>query len=284
MGVRNTLPIAALLLSVHAIANAGERVETYREVDGQALRAHLYSPDKTRGNAALLLFHGGGWAHGEPAWMADSAAQLQAMGIVAIAVEYRLSGASATPADAQRDACAAFAWARTQARRLHIDPERIGGYGMSAGGQLVAAAALGACGEDGARPQRVVLWSPALDVARDGWFKRLMKGQDSTWLDPMANADTAGPPMLIVQGEQDSVTPLRVAERFCAARAVAHAECRLLRYPQLGHLLTRNLANQESDFDIDEVSAADARRRIRSWLQAAGWLPANAGPTAAEPR
>lgn len=216
--------------------------------------------------------------------MADTAAQLQAMGITAIAVEYRLSGASSTPADAQRDTCAAFTWAAAQAQRLHIDPARIGGYGSSAGGQLVAAAALGACGGNSPRPQRVVLWSPALDVARDGWFRRLMKGQDSAWLDPMANAAAAGPPMLIVQGEQDTVTPLRVAERFCAAREEAHAECRLLRYPQLGHLLTRNLDRQESDFDIDVESAADARQRIGIWLEAGGWLPADVGPAPSEPR
>ncbi|HDS1146225.1 MULTISPECIES: alpha/beta hydrolase [Stenotrophomonas] len=284
MRLRNTLPLAVLLLSIAAITHAGEHVETYRQVDGRALKVHVYSPAKTAGNAALLLFHGGGWAHGEPAWMEGTAAQLQAMGIVAIAVEYRLSGASSTPADAQRDTCAAFMWAAAEARRLHIDPARVGGYGVSAGGQLVAAAALGACGENSARPRRVVLWSPALDVASDGWFKRLMKGQDSRWLDPVANAGAAGPPMLIVQGEQDTVTPLRVAERFCAARDVAHAECRLLRYPQLGHLLSRNLTSQESVFDVDARSAADAWQRIESWLQAAGWLPANAGEAPAAPR
>ncbi len=120
------------------------------------MSAHLFAPgDAATGpRPAVLMFHGGGWVAGEPAWTYPAARRMQAQGLVAILIEYRLSGETATPADALSDACDAFAWVRAHAAELGVDPQRVAGYGVSAGGQLAAAAGLGGlCGRDqGAGP------------------------------------------------------------------------------------------------------------------------------------
>src|SRR5512134_396323 len=139
---------------------------TYREVAGRELKAHVYLPG-TRGEnrPAVLLFHGGGWRIGEPAWLFERAREFAEKGLVAISIEYRLSNDALSPADAVEDACAAFAWAREKADMFGADRRRVAGYGVSAGGHLVAAAATlpsvkgRPIGAD-ERPNALLLFSP----------------------------------------------------------------------------------------------------------------------------
>src|SRR4029079_18179223 len=131
-------------------------------------------------SSAILLFHGGGWNAGSAEWTFDAARRFAALGIVAISVEYRLSEGKITPIEALDDTCAAFRWARKHAADLSIDPNRVAGYGVSAGGQLVAAAATIGCPSNGdvhisSRPDALLLWSPAVDVTADAHFRRLLQ-------------------------------------------------------------------------------------------------------------
>jgi hypothetical protein len=43
--------------------------------------------------------------------------------------------------------------------------------------------------------------------------------------------------------------------------------CELAVYPGVGHLLTRNLANQESDFDPDPAARADGIAKELAFLE-----------------
>ncbi len=137
------LVLAALAPPIEGAARVAEpQVLTYRRVGAVSLEAHVFlpaAPGKDR--PAILFFHGGAWRLGEPAWLFDRAREFAEAGLVAISVEYRLSNDGLSPIDAVEDACAAFAWARAQAVRFGIDPQRVAGYGVSAGGHLVAAAA-----------------------------------------------------------------------------------------------------------------------------------------------
>ncbi|MFT4251744.1 MAG: alpha/beta hydrolase [Caulobacter sp.] len=256
---------------------AAPRIETYKTVGERALSAHVFTPAKAAAapRAAALIFHGGGWSVGEPAWTYAAARVLNAQGLVAIPIEYRLSRGGATPADALADACDAFAWARANAGRLGIDPARVAGYGVSAGGQLVASAGLGACPGGAKGPDLMLLWSPALDVARDGWFRKLMAGGDPAAISPVSLSARGGPPTAIIQGAADTLTPLSGAETFCANLKAAGGVCELKAYPHLGHLLTRNLANQESDFDIDPQADRDGDATLNAFLAARGYTARN---------
>lgn len=252
---------------------ATPRIETYKTLGDVSLKAHVFAPagDAAAPRPTALIFHGGGWVAGEPAWTYGAARVLNGQGLVAIPIEYRLSRQGVTPADALADACDAFAWARANAARLGIDPARVAGYGVSAGGQLVATAGLGGCPGGTKGPDLMLLWSPALDLARDGWFRKLMGGADPSSISPLSLAARGGPPAAIVQGAADTLTPLRGAEAFCASLKAAGGACELHVYPGLGHLLTRNLKNQESDFDIDPEADRDGDARLNAFLAARGY-------------
>ena len=88
---------------------------------------------------ALLVLHGGGFVMGaadmSAAQVADLCAQLA---VTVVAVDYRLAPEHPYPA-ALDDCAAALRWL---VNRADVDPDRIGVYGMSAGGGLAAALTL----------------------------------------------------------------------------------------------------------------------------------------------
>ena len=248
---------------------------TYREIDGTELAVYVFTPapaNPASTRPAILLFHGGGWVAGAPDWTFASARRYTAMGLVAISVQYRLSDESVTPIDALADVCAAFHWVREQASELRIHPHQIVASGVSAGGHLAAAAATIGCGNaEGAYgvggPDALVLWSPALDVSGDGHFRRLLRDRATVGeYSPVEHVRRRMPPVHVVHGERDTLTPLAGARRFCDRVVAGGGTCELVAYPGVGHLLTRNLANQESDFDPDPVARDDANARQRAFV------------------
>ena len=250
---------------------------TYRQVGGVALKAYVFAPDTTRvvrPRPAILLFHGGGWVAGAADWTFTSARRYAEMGLVAVSIQYRLSGDSVTPVDALADVCAAFHWVRAQATALGVHPHRIAASGVSAGGHLAAAAATIGCGNtEGAYgvggPDALVLWSPALDVSGDGHFRRLLRGRATVAAySPVEHVRPRMPPVHIVHGDRDTLTPLSGARRFCDRVLAVKGTCELVVYPGVGHLLTRNLANQESDFDPDPIAREDGNARQRAFVAA----------------
>jgi acetyl esterase len=250
----------------------------YRRVRDRQLTAYVFLPERPKkARPAILLFHGGAWTLGEPAWVFDRARDFAAAGLVAIPIEYRLSKDGLSPGDAVEDACAAFAWARSAADSLGIDPDRVAGYGVSAGGHLVAAAATlpsirGRRIEDDERPNALVLSSPALDMARNEYFQSLITArEDPASLSPAEFVGRTLPPTLVIQGEEDTIVSAGDARAFCEAATKAGAQCSVQVYPKLGHLLTRNLAVQYRDFDSDPLAAADAHRREDAFLARLGY-------------
>lgn len=257
---------------------------TYREVGGQALQAYVFAPavggPGQEPAGAVLLFHGGGWSAGMPQWTFAAARRFAGHGAVAIPVQYRLSQGDVTPIEALADVCAAFRWAREHANELGVDPERVAGYGVSAGGHLVTSAATVGCPQEGAsatraEPDALLLWSPALDMARDGWFERKLQSRATAEAySPLEHVRASTPPTSIVQGEADTLTPLSGAQRYCARLIELGGTCELNVHDGVGHLLTRNLENQEGDFDPDpEAVSAGIAEHLR-FLRELGFIAA----------
>ena len=100
------------------------------------LSLDLYKPAKQQSPLpAIVMFFGGGWQNGRPALFAPLGQALAQRGYVCVVPEYRLSGEAPFPA-AVHDGKAAIRWARANAKRFGIDPERIATIGGSAGGHL----------------------------------------------------------------------------------------------------------------------------------------------------
>lgn len=210
--------------------------------------------------------------------MFDRAKEFAEKGILAVSVDYRLSNDGPSPIDGVEDACAAFRWVRTQAEKFGIDPLRVAGYGWSAGGHLVAAAATlprvnGKIVEANERPNALLLYSPALNMAKDPYFMQLMAGKgEPAAYSPSEFISRSLPPTLIIQGEEDTIVLARDARAFCTAAERVGARCELHVYPGVGHLLTRNLRVQYKDFDSDPADAAEAHQLEDAFLGSIGYL------------
>jgi len=250
--------------------------ETYRTIDGRPLKMHIFMPARRSATsiaAAVLGFHGGGWTAGSPEWVFPASQRFAQLGMVGIAVEYRLSGGATTPIEALADTCAALAWTRLNAARLGIDAHRVAAYGVSAGGQLASAAATLGCGNaDGSigngGPDALLLWSPAVDVADSGWLQKLLLGRaQARDLSPVEHVPARVAPTSIVQGAADNLTRLGGAARFCESARRNGSRCELNVYPNVGHLLTRNLKDQEDNFDPDPVARADGIAKHTAFLR-----------------
>jgi acetyl esterase/lipase len=236
-----------------------ESIDTYPGPGGE-LSARVFrlpqTASATRPAPAVLLFHGGAWEAGDPAWVSWNAQQFARRGMVAIAVQYRLIDMSKEPSqrttiiDTVADACAAFRWARAQSNALNLDPHRIAGYGVSAGGHLAAMAGTGGCGADG-RADALVLVSPAVDPRDQAYYPRKMPfGADAALLDAYSPIDRirageSGVPTLILNGENDIQTPAESALAYCSLATANGELCRVEVFPGLGHLLTADLAAQQ---------------------------------------
>ncbi|MHB8054789.1 MAG: alpha/beta hydrolase [Candidatus Aminicenantales bacterium] len=264
-----------------AAAPQEPRAYVYREIDGQKLQAFVFAPQGAvsgEPTAAVLLFHGGGWVAGSADWTFEAARRFASFGLLAVAVDYRLINEKITPIESLDDTREAFRWARRQASEFNIDPKRVAGYGVSAGGHLVAAAATIDLPGEGidrpsSKPDLLLLWSPALDVAADGWFVKILQGRGkASDFSPLEHAGSSTPPTCIVNGDKDTLTPLPRAERFRDRVVKAGGICELHVYPGVGHLLTRNLANQEDDFDPDPNFRADGNQRLIDFLKAQGYI------------
>lgn len=148
------LRYAAVLVVVAGFARVGQAQRTavpletlarlesfsqpYADYNGRRLRLDLYRPkERTKPLPAVVCIHGGGWRNGDRGSQTAVAQALAANGYVAVTITYRLRDEAIFPAAIQ-DCKAAVRWLRANAKRLGVDPERIGATGLSAGGHLAA--------------------------------------------------------------------------------------------------------------------------------------------------
>lgn len=108
----------------------------YANPDDEHLQVNLARPQEGEGPfPAVLCIHGGGFRAGKREGYDGLCKKLAARGYVAVTASYRLAPKHPFPA-AVHDVKAAVRWLRANAARYHIDPERIGVTGGSAGGHL----------------------------------------------------------------------------------------------------------------------------------------------------
>jgi acetyl esterase/lipase len=126
--------IGVLLVGTPAQAAVTTKLHVpYRTVDGVTVYLDLYLPSGAGPFPGILAVHGGGFENDNP--VANQAAQFTTDGFVVIAPHYRLAPTFQWPAQLD-DTQAALDWARANASALKLDPNRIGVWGPSAGGNL----------------------------------------------------------------------------------------------------------------------------------------------------
>ena len=150
---------------------------------GRALTMHLLQArPRPAGLAPVLVWvHGGAWLSGSKDSGIARLFPFARRGYVCASIEYRLSGEVTWPAQIE-DCKTAVRYLRAHADQLGLDPDRIGAWGSSAGGHLVAML--------GVAPDR-----PELE-GRGGWAEHSSRVQ--------AVCDAFGPADLLAMTEQPS--------------------------------------------------------------------------------
>jgi acetyl esterase len=197
---------------------------------GGDIPVRIYWPPGLAPLAALVWFHGGGWALGDLD-TADSTCRALAVksGAIVVSVDYRLAPEHPYPAAAD-DAYSAVSWVVDHASSIGADPQRVAVGGDSAGANLATVTAIQATRSGGPALRHQLLVYPVTD-ARMGspsyiengegyqltadamqWFYDLyLHGRDAE--DPLISPILASvddlaqmPPALVITAEFD---PLR---------------------------------------------------------------------------
>ena len=234
----------------------GASVEVYREVNGLKLNAYIFAPPDHRASdrrPAVLFFFGGGWKGGSPGQFLPQSLYLAQRGMVAIPCDYRvLSRHGVLPQDCLRDAKAAMRWARANATRLGINPDRIVAGGESAGGHLAAAVGLVPGFEDGAHtevsslPNALALFNPAVVLSAVAGHPGLLSEEKIAdirgrtdgrpqEISPHHFVRPGLPPSILFHGTKDEAVPFPTVELFSKAMTDAGNRCELKSYEGQPH-------------------------------------------------
>ncbi len=125
-----------------AEANKGEndvQIENilYYKEKNRALHLDAFFNKKEKNNPGVIMIHGGGWKSGNKNQMQVLAQEITSKGYSCFAIEYRLSLEAKYP-QAIYDVKNAIKFIKDNAKRFHVDPDKIAVLGCSSGGQMAA--------------------------------------------------------------------------------------------------------------------------------------------------
>ena len=223
----------------------------------------------------VVYIHGGAWKAGNKAGMPPLCNRLAQQGYFCASVGYRFSQEAVFPAQIEDCKCA-IRYLRAHAKQYNINPDRIGAWGHSAGGHLVAL--LGTAGDakdlegkggyedQSSRVQCVIdCFGPAdftvipkglegVKQQMTGPVAQLLGGpvpenpEKAAKASPITYVSKDDPPILIMHGDADPLVPLWQSERFYEALKKAGVDATLHVVKGAGHGFRGP--------EIDEVTAA----------------------------
>lgn len=264
---RKIFVLSLLLLTVMAKA----QVEIWQGLDirhGGRVKLTSYLADNNPTNTAVIICPGGSYYWLDTRNEGDSVAMwLQSQGISAFVLEYRVAGIMAFSfgyrsifrgcqhPDMITDAQRALQWVRTHADEYHINPNRVGMLGFSAGGHLALSTAFfhvhdfikdaGVDNETNLRPDFVGAIYPVVTMVKPYVHKRSRRGLlseqhnhdlvmcDSLSLERHVPADC--PPVFLVNCVDDSVVDYRNSVVLDSALIATNVDHRYIQYQTGGH-------------------------------------------------
>lgn len=236
-------------------ANA-QRDLTYCTVDGVALKMDLYFPPQASKPSPVAIYvHGGGWSQGDKTQgSVIPFTDLASQGFLVAAVNYRLAPRYKFPAMIDDVKCA-VRYLRANATKLNMDPSRIGAWGGSAGGHLVAllgatdASAgfdVGEYADQSSRVQAVVdMFGPAdLSAMFPASSARIIQNvfeikasaeETAKLASPVTYVTKDDPPFLIMQGDKDHTVPPEQSQILYDRLQAAGVPASLVMVKNAGH-------------------------------------------------
>lgn len=241
------------------VVNDAEKIDrdvTYGKAGDVELKMDIYHPKTTSGKASpvAMYVHGGGWRAGDKAQGAGAMAisELVKRGYLVASINYRLAPQYKFPAQIE-DAKCAVRFLRANADKYHLDPKRIGVWGGSAGGHLVALLGTtdasadfegnGGHADQSSRVQAVVdMFGPAdltfglgLRLREEVFGASSDQDEVLKRASPVHYVSKDDPPFLILHGDQDKVVALDQSQRLLDRLKEAGVPATLVVVKNAGH-------------------------------------------------
>jgi pectinesterase len=201
---------------------------TYANFQEKDVELDLYAPKATGIYPGVVLVHGGGWTGGSRQSFHTTAMALAKRGYVVANIDYRLATEAVFPGAVQ-DTKAAIRWLRKNAKFYKVNHNKIVGIGGSAGGHLIAMAALtghlttfngeGNSPNTSSELQAVIIMGSGVDQvtraenAPNNYVKNAViffagsfadKRQTYVQGSPITHITNQAPPILMLDGGQDN--------------------------------------------------------------------------------
>lgn len=250
-----------------------EEAVTYSKIDEVELQLDIAYPKEAKCPYPTIVFiHGGGWSLGHRKTFRTAIQTAAKRGYVGATISYRLTepdpvtklGKHPFPAQI-RDCKCAIRWLRSMADKYHIDKDRIGVTGNSAGGHLSLLIGM-AAGEKSFEDDRVPdqpstvkavvnYYGPTELVSEYNEAEKvreylvpLCNGTPETAAEtykrasPLTYVTKQLPPILTLHGEEDKLVPLSQAKKLDEALKRAGAHHEMQTFPNMGHVIINDAA------------------------------------------
>lgn len=260
------LLLAALHPAASALSQETGAVESHRNLpyagnDNPRQKLDLYLPKERNGKPlpVLVCIHGGGWKVGGKGNGEAVAAFVASGWYAGVSIGHRLTDEASWPAQIH-DCKAAIRWIHANAAKHGLDAKRIGVFGTSAGGHLVAM--LGTTignkelegdlgphvGSSSAVTCVVDFFGPTELLTMGGWHDNpgspeamlvggtLQERKDvANQASPINHVSPDDVPFLILHGSADKTVPIAQSAKFHAALQKAGVESAFFEMPGGGH-------------------------------------------------
>jgi len=225
---------------------------------GLATTFDVFTPSENANGAGILFMVSGGWYSNwsPPQQLLPMMQPLTDAGYTVFAVRHGSSPRFSIP-EAVEDVRRSVRFIRMQSQRFGIDPNRLGVFGMSAGGHL--SLMLGTTGDDGKpnatdpvekvsnRVQAVVAWVAPTDLtimthsAPDSLpaYKRFpaleLADEPAKLNSPLLYVTDDDAPTLLLAGAEDDLVPIDHSRRIHKKFDEIGVTSRLVEFPKAGH-------------------------------------------------
>lgn len=230
----------------------------YGHKDGLAMTFDVFTPKKDANGAAVLFMVSGGWYSNwaPPEQTRALFIPLTSKGYTVFAVRHGSSPRYGIP-DAVADVRRSVRFIRANAEKFKVDPQRLGVYGMSAGGHL--SLTLGTTADEGNkddkdpilkvsdRVQAVVAYVAPTDLtimvreakdrlpAYDRFPALNLEMAGAKAVSPLLHVTEDDAPTLLLAGAKDDLVPIDHSRNIAKAFDEKKVVNKLVEYPNAGH-------------------------------------------------
>ena len=228
----------------------------YKTAESRPLTGTLYIPNGDNLKPAALVVHGGGWKK-KSGDMESICEELASAGFVVFSPDYRLAPQDRYPKQVD-DIKDALTWLKQNAPTYRADPEKISGWGYSAGAHLILLVGLDPAAGlraivAGGTPADLTAW-PDSPLVYD-LLGVTLNENPQLWQEasPVNHVQSKSPPVFLYHGKLDAIVEHDQMEKMSRALRDKNTEVETYTASYMGHIATYFLSQESVERGISFI-------------------------------